>query len=111
MLKPSNVRISGVPKTNMKKDTNGEVTPVNKWRCETCDSEDMTPEQMKNHLHNKHGIKTEGLKANRSMISHVDGDTWFSWNWRWTFQSAKGAVSMEQYTLNRRAKDDMMRYA
>jgi hypothetical protein len=46
-------------KTNMKKDKNGEVTPVNKWRCETCDSEDMTPEQMKNHLHNKHGIKTE----------------------------------------------------
>jgi hypothetical protein len=45
------------------------------------------------------------------MISHVDGDTWFSWNWRWTFQSSKGAVVMEQYTVDRRADDDMMRYA
>ena len=97
-----------------KLDKDGEVIPENKWWCETCNSkEEMSLDQMKAHIKEKHGYDPTNFKGWRKMLMHTDGDTWFSWKYQWTLKHpTTGAdIVLTQYTLSPRAQDDMMRYA
>ena len=88
-----------------------EVTPHNLWGCEDCKMGPLEHKEMLAHLETAHGVDTKGLKGKRSMIMHMDGDTWFKWQWAWEIESPTGIVKLTNETLSRRAKDDMMRYA
>lgn len=59
------------------------------WTCQTCpDSFSMPHAEMMAHIRDVHGIDTNGLKANRSMLTHIDGDDWLSSTYQWTFGDA-----------------------
>ncbi len=87
-----------------------EVEKSSTWWCETCKSEEMTFDQMKAHIKEKHGLETAGLKAKKSMLSHVDGDTWFSYTWELLIESSAGQIKLTNATMSPRAKDDPMRF-
>ena len=88
-----------------------DVEPFNHWFCEGCKTEALTHPEMMTHLHEKHSCPTEKIKGKRSMRMHMDGDTWFDWQYDWEIESPSGLVKLLQHTRSRRAKDDMMRWA
>lgn len=73
----------------MKKHTKKEVEPYNVWSDATAPGEVFTHEQMMQRLRNVHGIDPAKIKGQRSMIFHVDGDTWYSYGWEWTIGEKK----------------------
>jgi hypothetical protein len=36
-----------------------------------------------------HGIDPATTEGARKMLSHIDGDTWFSWNYEWEIAGKK----------------------
>lgn len=94
-----------------KRDKDGEVIPQNSWWCENCKSEEMTHDQMKAHIQEKHGLDPAKTKGMKSMLLHMDGRDWFSYQWQWTLNGEKENVVLTQSTISPRAEDDMMRYA
>jgi len=94
-----------------KKQKSKEVEPYNHWFCDDCKTEALTHAEMIKHLSEKHSCETKGLKGKRSMLMHMDGDTWCAWQYAWEIKSPNGVVKLQNHTRNRRAKDDMMRYA
>lgn len=82
-----------------------EVEPTNEWWCQTCNTkEPMNHEGMIEHLKTVHALDTKGLKGKKSMLMHMDGDTWFSYQWEWTLGEGDKAVKMLQATTQPRAK-------
>lgn len=73
------------------------------FTCQTCNSEAMTIEELKQHLAEVHGSDGKGIKL---MISHIDGCDFFSTAYQWVL--AGGVVVIESITM-RRDKDDPMR--
>ena len=85
--------------------------PQNVWWCETCkDNKEMSHPQMIEHLKSKHGVDTKGLKCSKSMITHMDGDTWFSYQWDVRIK-VDPEIQLTNATCTMRAKDDPIRYA
>lgn len=96
-------------KTNPKSK---EVKPVNAWWCETCQSQQMTHAEMIEHLKSKHGLETGGLKCQKRMLMHLDGDTWFSSKYEVKIVADRGQIiKLTNEVVAPRAADDMMRYA
>jgi len=94
-----------------KGDAAVEVEPKDVWWCETCKTkEELSRDEMMEHLRSEHGLDTKNLTGTRSMVMHMDGDTWFSYVWSWKFETEKGEVFLRNETLQPRAMDDMMRY-
>jgi hypothetical protein len=90
-----------------------EVKPSDEWWCETCGTkpdEPMSRPDMLKHLQERHEIDTKNLKGKREMLMHLGGDTWFSYQWAFTFDTLKGEVKLTNSTTQPRAKDDMMRF-
>ncbi len=59
-----------------------QIRPYNSWWCVNCaTSEEMTLDQYMAHLRDIHNVDTNGLKCRKSMLMHLDGDTWFSWKY------------------------------
>ena len=56
--------------------------------------------QMGAYLKEKYGITS--TKGTRSMVMHVDGADWFSWQYEWTFDGKK----FVQFTCDRRSGQD-----
>lgn len=96
----------------MKTTKSKEVEPSNTFVCATCGQKEQMehPEAMK-HLQEIHGIDTKGLKAVKKTVAHLDGDTWFSWQYEIVIPSAKGDVTLYNEVICPRAMDDMMRWA
>jgi hypothetical protein len=93
-----------MPKTKSK-----EVKPSNAWWCENCQTKQMTQAEMLDHLRTVHGLETKGLKCHKKMLTHMDGDTWFSSQWEVIVQTDKGTIKMTNSTCNPRHKYDPMR--
>jgi hypothetical protein len=93
--------------TTMKPTT---VKPTSAWWCENCQTKEMTHAEMLEHLKTVHGLETKGLKCSKKMLTHLDGDTWFSSTYEVTVKSSKGEIKMTNSTCNPRHKDDPMRY-
>lgn len=89
-----------------KKFKSKEVEPSNTWKCCSCSEAEFQHAEMMMHLKDVHGIDPKTAKGNRRMLMHMDGDTWFSWQYEWTI----GDIKAIQHTISPRSKDDMMRY-
>lgn len=70
----------------------------------------MTHAQAMEHLRDKHGLETNGLKCRKQMVMHMDGDTWFSWVYDVFIGEGESEIKMTNKTITPRAKDGMMRY-
>jgi hypothetical protein len=67
----------------------------------------MVLEEFKKHLFDVHKLKEDQLKGTRSMLSHMDGDYWFSYNYQHKLESG---LEFTQYVEMARSKDDPMRF-
>ncbi len=77
------------------------------WKCLTCAEEpEFEHKDAMAHFKEVHGIDTKTAKGNKSMLMHMDGRDWFSWDYEWTI----GDIKAVQHTVTERAADDMMRY-
>lgn len=65
--------------------------------CKTCDTDEMDVKQMKAHLTETHGIVE--LKGTQTMISHLDGQDWYSFRYKWQFDG--DVVVIESMTASR----------
>lgn len=82
--------------------------PINVFTCDTCKGlESMEFTAFKEHLKNEHSINTEKLKGTKQMVMHMDGDFWYSYNYKWTLENGH---TFHQYIEQVRDKDDMMRF-
>ena len=77
--------------------------PVNEFTC--CKSA-MNATDFLKHLSEVHGI-TPPIEGKKSMLMHMYGDYWFSYNWQWELKSG---LKFTQYTEMARDKDDPMRW-
>jgi hypothetical protein len=89
-----------------KKEDEAELrrNPINQFTC--CDKS-MDFKDFKQHLTDVHKLNKEQFKGKKSMLCHIDGDYWFSYNWQWELESG---LKFTQYTMQVRAHDDMMRH-
>lgn len=92
------------------KSKNRQIKPFDAWWCETCQSEEMSRAEAMQHLREKHGVNTEGLKVKRTCLLHLDGREFFASKYQIEIQSQAGVVVMDNEVQCRRAKDDMMRF-
>ena len=65
------------------------VTPYNVWQDETAPGQEFEHADFLKRLKEVHGIDPATTKGTREMLSHIDGDTWFSWSYQWTIGGKK----------------------
>lgn len=94
----------------MKSKKQKEVKPFDTWWCETCKTNELTKAEMAAHLKDSHGLDVKGLKCNKSMLMHMDGDTWHQSSYKITVQSGDKTIELRNEVLANRAKDDPFRY-
>jgi hypothetical protein len=82
------------------------MKPKADYICTTCSSQEMTFDEMKSHLLDKHKINTATDKCQRQMLSHVDGRDCYSS----TYKMDWPGVEIMSYVTNQREKNDPMRY-
>lgn len=82
------------------------LRPINDINEFTCCDKAMGYKDFREHLLAVHklDIKAE-LKAKKSLLMHMDGDNWFSYNWQWELENG---LKFTQYTKQARSKDSMM---
>lgn len=69
------------------------------WQCHSCaDAPEFEQSGAMDHLRDVHGIDTKTTKGTRSMLAHIDGDTWFSWDYEWDIAGLK----LTQHTCTKR---------
>src|SRR5512143_2762817 len=88
-----------------------EAKPSNVWRCETCRSQEMTFEQAKQHLKEKHGLDPATTKATSVLRTILDGDTWFSTEYEVTIELPSGNLKFTNSIVSPRDEDNTTRHA
>lgn len=88
----------------VEEEENLRKNPINQF---TCCEKAMDLKDFKEHLSSVHKLNPAQLKGKKQMLMHMDGDYWFSWNWQWELETG---LKFTQYTMQVRAKDDMMRH-
>lgn len=78
--------------------------PVNQFTC--CDKT-MVFDEFKKHLSETHKLTEAQFKGKKSMLMHIDGDYWFSYNYQWELETG---LKFTQYTMMARDHDDPMRH-
>lgn len=76
--------------------------PINDF---TCCGEARNLADFKKHLTEVHKVQPEKMKGKKSLLAHIDGDKWFSYNWQWELENG---LKFTQYTEQARSKDSMM---
>ena len=77
------------------------------WVCPNCpDNPEFEHEAMMKHLKEVHGIDPKTIKGKKSMLMHLDGDTWFSWDYEWEI----GDLKFLQHTCSKRTRSDAMHW-
>lgn len=72
------------------------------WVCPNCEGHpEFEHKKAMEHMQKVHDIG-KGEKGTRSMLMHVDGDTWFSWKYEWEIKGLK----FLQTTCTKRVGDD-----
>ncbi len=84
-------------------EINLRQNPVNEFTC--CDKARSLADH-RTHLTEDHKLNADQLKGNKSMLMHMDGDYWFSYQWQWQLESG---LRFTQYTKQARSQDDPMR--
>lgn len=78
------------------------ANPINLF---TCCAKEMPFDEFKKHLTSDHKLNAEQLKGKKSMLMHMDGDYWFSYNWQWELETG---LKFTQYTVQARSNNDYM---
>lgn len=73
----------------MPSKTKEKVTPYNVWCDPSAPGQEFTHADFMKRLKEIHGIDPATTKGQRRMLSHVDGDTWFSWSYEWEIAGKK----------------------
>ena len=84
--------------------------PINVFQCNHPDCaklDSMELKDFKKHCVEKHGQDITKSKGKKQMLMHMDGDYWFSYQWKWVLDSG---LEFHQFTKQVRAMDDPMRY-
>ncbi len=76
------------------------VEEYNRWHCIECD-ETLDHKPMMQHLREKHSIEPKTTQGKKSMLSHIDYDDSFAWNWEWEI----GGLKLTQHTLTERDEE------
>lgn len=72
------------------------------WICPNCkDDPEFEHDAMMEHLKTVHNIDTK-TKGTKRVLMHLDGDTWFSWDYEWEINGLK----FNQHTCQKRSKED-----
>lgn len=73
------------------------------WKCLSCGGNpEFEHDAMMSHLKDVHNIDPKTSKGKKSMIMHMDGDTWFSWDYEWDINGVKA----HQHTCQKRSAED-----
>lgn len=60
------------------------------WVCPNCkDNPELEHKEMMAHFKDAHSIDPGTTKGNKSMLMHVDGDAWYSYQYEWTIGGLK----------------------
>lgn len=75
----------------------------------TCCNKTMNLDEFKNHVSEVHGIDIadKNMKMTMQMLSHIDGDFWYSYTYQCEFENG---IKFIRYTMNARSKNDPMRF-
>lgn len=65
------------------------LEPYNVWTDPSAPGESFSHADFMKRLKEVHGIDPSATKGTRSMRMHVDGDTWFSYEYEWTIGDKK----------------------
>ena len=76
-----------------------EVKPFNVW---FDDGVEYDHADFMKRLKDVHGMDPKTTKVTKRMIMHVDGDTWFDWQYEWTI----GDKKFQQHTRTMRTGMD-----
>lgn len=94
-----------------KKETEDErqlkLNPVNVFTCDCGKANEVQHTEFMEHLKDVHKLDVKQLKGKKSMLAHMDGSYWFSYNYVWELESG---LKFSQYVRMARAEDDMMRF-
>lgn len=72
------------------------------WVCPNCEGNpEFEHDAVMQHFKEVHGIDSKA-KGKKSMLCHMDGDTWFSWDYEWEINGLK----FLQHTCNKRSAED-----
>ncbi len=74
------------------------------WVC--CDKEFPSVDEMKAHLLEVHKIDGSKTQGTRSMLAHMDGADWFSWDYKWEYPG----LTFTQHTCQKRDKASRMNW-
>jgi hypothetical protein len=66
-----------------------KVTPYNVWCDPSVPDKQFEHADFMKHLKEAHGIEPAMTKGTRRMLSHIDGDTWYTYNYEWEIAGKK----------------------
>jgi len=94
------------PKNQMTEQEENDLrkNPINEF---TCCEKTYTFKEFQEHLQNDHKLSKEQFKGKKSMLMHLDGAQWFSYNYQWELESG---LKFTQYVMMARDKNDPMRF-
>ncbi len=79
---------------------------IHLFKCSCEDQSEMSFVDFKQHLAEKHNIKTDDeLKGNRQMMCHMDMKKSYSSTYKWTLNNG---FTFTEYFENSRSKSDIM---
>lgn len=84
-----------------------KLNPVNVFTCDCGKANEVAPSEFMTHLKEAHNIDQSQAKGKKSMLAHIDGSYWFSYNYAWELESG---LKFSQYIRMARSEDDMMRF-
>lgn len=73
------------------------------WICPNCEGNpEFEHDAMMTHFKEVHALDPKTTKGKKSMLCHVDGDTWFCWAYEWEI----GGLKFHQHTCSKRSPED-----
>lgn len=66
-----------------------KLAPYNFWNDETLPGVDINHMDFMKRLKEVHDIDPATTKGTKKMLMHMDGDTWFSWDYEWELGGKK----------------------
>lgn len=74
-----------------RKGGSGKTQPCNICKCQSCaDLPEFGADEMKEHLKTVHGVYLAATKFTRTLLMHMDADTWYEWQWQWAEDKPDG---------------------
>ena len=75
-------------------------------KCETCaELPEFEHAEMLEHLRTVHGLDAKTTQFARTMLMHIDGDTWYEYQWQWIEKKADGTDGVRFQQLTREMRN------